>query len=276
MIIMATVRDKLWMFGSRAHDDDVWLGKSSEYRFTRWSRITPAEGAFMLDIPNMILVNSDGIPVPFSDDAYGYAESFCRMDRVLWSITGSAGFRIGNEEEFICELAEKYPNITGAFLDDYFGKYLGPPDANEKIYNDLKSIREKLDKACRKLSLYVVCYTHQLYKLEPEALEFIDGITLWTWEYEKLRELHEHFEYMEKLFPDKKKLLGIYILDYPSGMPVPDEYMELQCEYGLKLMQEGRGDGLVFCTNCVMGAGLPSEKWLRKWIENVKHIQIPG
>jgi hypothetical protein len=39
-------------------------------------------------------VNSDGIPVPFSADAYGYAESFCRMKKVLWSITGSGGFMV--------------------------------------------------------------------------------------------------------------------------------------------------------------------------------------
>ena len=263
---MATVRDKLWMFGSRAHDDDVWLGKSNEHRFTRWSRITPAEGAFMLDIPNMILVNSDGIPVPFSDDAYGYAESFCRMNKVMWSVTGSGGFRIGNEEEFICDLVEKYPNITGAFLDDYFNKFIGHSEANEKIYNDLKNIRERLNKACHNLELYVVWYTHHFSEVESRVMQFIDGLTLWTWEYKNLDQLPENYEHVEKIFSDKKKLLGIYILDYPTGMPVPNEYMELQCEYGLKLLKEGLADGLIICTNCVMGVGLPSEKWLRNWI----------
>lgn len=76
---MMTIRDKLWLFASRAHDDDIWLGKSGENRFTRWSRITPAEGAMMLDVPNIIMINSDGVPAPYSADAYGYAESFYRM-----------------------------------------------------------------------------------------------------------------------------------------------------------------------------------------------------
>ena len=76
---MPTVRDRMWLFASRAHDDDIWLGKSHNNRFTRWSRITPAEGALMLDVPNIIMINSDGIPVPYSADAYGYAESFYRM-----------------------------------------------------------------------------------------------------------------------------------------------------------------------------------------------------
>ena len=116
-----TVRDRLWLFASRAHDDDIWLGKGRANRFSCWSRITPAEGAAMLDIPNVVMIVSDGIPVPYSADAYGYMESFCRMKNVVWSITGSSGFRAGNEEKFICHLAEKYPNVTGAFADDFLG-----------------------------------------------------------------------------------------------------------------------------------------------------------
>ena len=99
------VRDKLWLFCSRAHDDDVWLGKSFENRFTRWSRITPAEGAAMLDVPNVIMVGSDGVPAPYSAEAYGYMESFCRMKNVVWSIVGSGGFRAGNEEKFVCDFS---------------------------------------------------------------------------------------------------------------------------------------------------------------------------
>ena len=119
------VRDKFWLFASRAHDDDIWLGKSHANRFTRWSRITPAEGAAMLDVPNVIMIGSDGVPAPYSAEAYGYMESFCRMQNVVWSIAGSGGFRAGNEEQFICELAKRYPNVTGAFADDF----MSMPDA---------------------------------------------------------------------------------------------------------------------------------------------------
>ena len=51
--------------------------------------------------------------------------------------------------------------------------------------------------------------------------------------------------------------------------------MELQCEYGLKLMKEGRLDGMIFECNATMGVGLPSEKWLREWIDRVKYTEIP-
>ena len=59
------------------------------------------------------------------------------------------------------------------------------------------------------------------------------------------------------------------MFDYPRAMSIPDEYMELQCETGLKWLKEGRIEGMVFLTNCVMGIGLPSEYWLREWIDKV-------
>jgi len=77
------------------------------------------------------------------------------------------------------------------------------------------------------------------------------------------------FQEYEKLLPDKRKMLGIYIYDYISGHAVKTELMEMQCETGLKWLKEGRIEGMVFLTNCVMGIGLSSEYWLRDWIDRV-------
>ena len=63
--------------------------------------------------------------------------------------------------------------------------------------------------------------------------------------------------------------------DFEKGQPLSDEQMSFQCEYGLKLMKEGRLDGMIFECNAEMGVGLPSEYWLRKWIEKVKYTEIP-
>lgn len=272
---MAIARDKFWMFGVRAHQDDIWLGKKGEDRNYAWSRITPAEGAMMLDVPNMLIVNCDGIPVPYSADAYGYAESFCRMDRVLWGATGSGGFRVGNEEAFICELAERYPNIQGAFLDDFMGKFDKEPDPVAKAEELLKEIRQGLDKACRPLDLYAVWYTRDLSPANMRLLKYLDGISLWTWNYRELPLLEERFTAIEANFREQKKLLGIYMYDFTEGIPVPLDLMEYQCELGLRLMKEGRLDGLIFEANSVMGVGLPSELWLREWVEKVKSTEVP-
>ena len=101
------VREKFWLFASRDHDDDIWYGKRGSDQIRQWSRITPAEGAAILGIENVMMITSDGVPVPFSADAYGYMESFCRMKNVWWSAVGSAGCRVGNEEDFAVDLAKK-------------------------------------------------------------------------------------------------------------------------------------------------------------------------
>ena len=272
---MAIARDKFWMFGVRAHQDDILLGRKGESRKYHRSCITPAEGALMLDVPNMIMVNCDGIPVPFSEDAYGYAESFCTMKKVLWGATGSGGFRVGNEEAFICELTKRYPNISGAFLDDLLHRFRNEPDPVEKAVELLKEIRKGLDKAERHMDIYAVWYTYAADHLDKRIAELIDGITLWTWRSEELIHLKENFINIEKNFPYHKKLLGIYMYDFAVGKPVPNELMELQCEFGLQLLKEGRIDGMIFKANLVMGVGMPSEYWLREWIKKVKDTQVP-
>lgn len=268
------VQDKLWLFASRAHDDDLYLGRSSSGRFMKRSRITPAEGAAILDVPNVIMVVSDGVPSAYSDDAYGYMESFCRMKNVWWSVTGSAGFRAGNEERFIASLAERYPNVTGAFADDLIG--CGPLSKlprSERLAA-IRSIREVLDTACRPLSLCMTFYINHIDDCDTELCDIFDGISLWTPKYRDLENLRENFEAVERKLPRHKKYLGIYMLEYSSGEPIPDEYMKLQCEYGLELLKSRRIEGMIFLTNCVMGVGLPSEKWLRSWIDDVKNSEL--
>lgn len=272
---MAKARDKFWLFGVRPHQDDIWLGKRREERDRAWSRITPREGAAMLDVPNMLMVNCDGVPAPFSEEAYGYAESFCGLDRVLWSSTGSAGFRAGNEEAFICELAKRYPNIAGAYMDDVFGRFADSPDRNAQIEAFFAGVRRGLDNAPRRMDIYITWYTHQVDGIDPRVLRYIDGLTLWTWNCGELTQLEERYAKLEAAFPSHKKLLGIYMYDFPSGMPVPAGLMEHQCELGLRLMREGRLDGLIFEANSVMGAGLPSERWLTDWVRRVKDTEVP-
>lgn len=265
------LRDKFWLFGVRPHQDDIYLGKGEKDRFSKWSRITPAEGAMMLGVPNMLMVNCDGIPVPFSHEAYGYAESFCRMKKVLWSASGSSGFRTGNEEAFICELAKRYQNVCGAFLDDFFGRFRALPEGERsaKARALLDEIRIGLDKADRPMELWTVWYAQESEMFAQEVFEPLTGVSMWSWSYRELDTLEARFEEACRLLPDKGKMLGCYMYDFPSGDPVPNEYMELQCELGRQWIREGRLDGMIFETNSVMGVGLPSEKWLRDWIDRV-------
>lgn len=274
---MAKAIDRFWLFACRAGDDDSYFekGDKSNY-FSSSSRITPAEGAYMLGVDNMLMVVSHGDPKSFSPDAYGYMESFCRMKNVFWSATGSAGYRSGDEEAFICALAEKYPTVRGAFLDDFAGIFNVPAaEKKEKMIALLREIRAGLDRASRKMEIWITWYAADLALLDEDIMRYIDGITFWTWSYRELPLLPERYALIEKRFPDKKKLLGIYMFDYPSCTPVPDDMMAFQCDFGLDMLRKGRMDGMVFLTNCVMGVGLSSEYFLRKWIEKVKDTPVP-
>ena len=268
------VRDKLWLFASRAHDDDIWLGKSKENRFTCWSRITPAEGAAMLDVPNIIMIGSDGDPAPYSAEAYGYMESFCRMHNVVWSITGSSGFRAGNEEKFICDLAKRYPNVSGAFADDLLGSTESVGVSMEEKKQMILDARKVLNSAERPLPMWLTVYTKDVADCDASVYGLFDVLTLWNWNTLEFSHYRESFELLEKRFPEQKKYIGVYLLRYACGEPTPDDYLEQQCEFGLQMLKEGRADGIIFLTNCVMGVGLPSEYWVRKWIDKVKDMEI--
>ncbi len=271
---MAYARDKFWMFGVRPHQDDIWLKPSEScpapYRFR--SRITPCEGAMMLNAQNMMMINCEGEPVPYSEDAYGYAESFLKMKNVLWGGTGSGGFRIGNEEDFICRLAKEYPNIKGEYLDDVSSAFFGE-DKAERTIKLLKEIRESLDKAPRKLDIYMTWYWHE--ELYEGMEKYIDAFTFWCWNSDEIPSIKEKFEKAEPKYKNKKILIGIYMYDFSQRKPVPVELMELQCEYALSLLKEGRIDGMIFEANSVMGVGLESEKWLRDWTERVQYTVVP-
>lgn len=280
---MAIAKDKFWIFGVRPHQDDMWLGPrwKADGSFTRkynWSRITPAEAAFLLDVPNMMMVVCDGQPAPFSHEAYGYAESFLRMKNVQWSITGSEGFRAGNEEAFVCKLAEDYPNITGAYLDDFFGdpSFVNATLAEKEAYarKALGEIAEKLKNAPRPMDLHLVYYPHIQREMDPAAFEAVTMLSMFTWNSKDLVHLEERFCEMERLYPDKKKLLGIYMFDFPNGQPVPLDRMEHQCNFALRMLKEGRADGMIFEANSLMGMRMDSELWLRDWIEAHKNDPI--
>ena len=61
---MAIARDKFWLFGVRPHQDEIFMCRGRGVkRKSRRSRITPAEGAAMLDVPNVAMIVCFSRPV---------------------------------------------------------------------------------------------------------------------------------------------------------------------------------------------------------------------
>jgi hypothetical protein len=92
-----TVRDRLWIFTCAANSDFPHIGRRSV--------MTPAEGAFYLGVPNIIMVQSSE-----SEARYGrleppfapYTVALRPLKRVVWSVVGSGGFHSPTEtKEFL-------------------------------------------------------------------------------------------------------------------------------------------------------------------------------
>ena len=276
---MAKAIDKYWLFGVRAHQDDTLLdalGRGCGKRRCG-SRITPAEGAFMLGVPNMIMVTGDNAePVPFTHDAYQYCESFRPLKRVMWSSCGSSGWRNGNEEAFICDISHKYENICGAYLDDFFTRFGSKPQEHtDELLACIQEIRGKLSAAARPMPVYVTAYMHGMKDIAKSVMDLVDGLVFWTWQSKELPLLPERFQQAEEACPNHKKLLGIYMYDFTTREAVDMELMKFQCEYGLEMLKAGRVEGLVFEANSVMGIGLPTEEYLREWIAQTHDVEVP-
>src|SRR5579884_3724748 len=114
------VRDKLW----------VWSLVAGMYNDAAWSpgksRITPAEAAFYLGIPNVCMVTykTDCAlkPAPPYDQ---YAIALLPLKQVVWAIGGAQRSDITLWLKDILQLSQTCPNIVGIQLDDFYTGTLG-------------------------------------------------------------------------------------------------------------------------------------------------------
>jgi len=284
----STVRDRLWLFCVQAGLDNNSFEKAD---FRGGSRMTPAEGAFYLNVPNLLMIRSSNLPRLPSAETWRtktsfqqYAISFTPLDRVVWSVIGSGGHGSLHETNHVLALAKEFPNISGIYLDDFIrperqpdGRYVGRPALSP---DELKQARDKLKTAGRPMDVWVTLYRHHLVPkhphhvpYDPPLASFIDSFDvpcLWTWNADELPQLEETLATLEAVATKKRRIaLGLYMWDYPNKRPVPLELMQLQCEQGLKWLKEGRVQELVFLGNTMLDLGAPSGEFSREWIAKV-------
>jgi len=288
----STVRDRLWIFTVFAGGDNASL-ESGGVR--GGSRMTPAEGAFWLNVPNLLLIRSSNLP-PLPEGPWRaktsfeqWAISFQPLDRVVWSVVGSGGKGGMSELPPVISLAKKYPNIAGIYLDDFIidakkqadGRIAGRPALQP---DELKAARQQMKAVGRPMEIWVTLYTHEIcpprkttspgYRgcVPPLAdfLDLFDVLTLWTWNADELPALEENLAALEAIAPKNRRIaLGMYLWDFPNRRPVPLELMRHQCELGLKWLHQKRIQELIFLANTVLDVGLPSAEFSRNWIAQV-------
>ncbi|MCX6991942.1 MAG: hypothetical protein NT011_02245 [Kiritimatiellaeota bacterium] len=290
----STVRDRLWIFTVYAGGDHDHLEKGG---IRGESRMTPAEGAFYLNVPNLLFIRAhDNPPLPYNQTVWRtmtefdqYAISFRPLDRVIWSVVGSGGAGSLNELPYVLELAKKFPNIAGIFMDDFIidakkqanGRMIGKPVLQP---SDLNKVHEQIKSTGKSMEVWVTLYTQEINPqrktaslgycgCEPPLTDFIDlfdVLTLWTWNSDELTELDENLVALEKIAPKKARIaLGLYMWDYHNCKPVPVNLMKHQCELGLKWLQEGRIHEMIFLANTMLDLGLESAEFAREWIARV-------
>jgi hypothetical protein len=122
----STVRDRFWIFTVYAGGDNDYLERAG---VRGGSRMTPAEGAFWLNVPNLLFIRShDTPPLPGGQQWRAktafeqYAISFQPLDRVVWSVVGSGGKGGLGELGPVIQLARKFPNFHGIYLDDFIAE----------------------------------------------------------------------------------------------------------------------------------------------------------
>ncbi len=252
-----TVRDRLWIWGGApgATNDD-W-GHAP-------SRMTAAEAAFYMGIPNLFLIRHKGRPALEEYDQYAIALS--PLKRVVWALVESGGATDPERRDFVLKMPGRFPNVSGFIMDDYFKS-----DGSAHLtLDELKDLEEKRKTADGKtLPLYVVVYTHQLDLPIQDHLKHCDKITFWTWKSEDLGSLEQNFERLEKIAPDHPKLLGCYLWDFGNKAPMPLERMQRQTEFGYRLLEAGRIEGMIFLEHGVCDIGLDTVKWTKDWIAEV-------
>jgi hypothetical protein len=250
----------MWMWGHEAGSHNAGWGLSEP------SRMTPLEGACYLGVPNLILIRYEDKPeMPFDQ----YAIPFRALKQVYWSVTGAAGATSEQERDHVLGLAERFPNIVGLFLDDFFCKR---GDARPAVMSldQVRAMKREMNVAGRQLRLGVTFYDHDLDR--PELIPFLelcDEVGLFTWEAPNLRSLEANFGQLERIAPRSDKLLNLYLWDYGRKRPMPPDLMELQANTGLRWLVEGRIAGMIFLASCICDLGLETVEWTRNWIAQV-------
>lgn len=258
-----TVRDRLWIFTCAANSDFYHIGRRSV--------MTPAEGAFFLGVPNILMVQSSDKEAPhgrLEPPLAQYAIALRPLKRVVWSVVGSGGFYSPEETEEIFELAKTSSNFAGIMLDDFFIRGKEAPWAKLSI-DKLAEIRRRLKEANQNHRIFATLYIDQFDLPIGDYLGMIDVVTLWTSNSEDLANLEANLTNLDTVAPKATKMLGCYVVDYGKKQGVPVSWMKHQCETGLRWLKQGRIEGIIFLGNTTMDLGFESVEWTRQWIQEV-------
>ncbi len=275
---MTKLKDNLWLWGQDAGSHHACRANKNYWKLPGENKMGPVEGAKYLGINNMCRVVMGNKPEkPFDSES----KKLIGMDQVVWSAVGDkSSLRNENDEsdlEEVLRQAEKFTNITGAILDDFF---VDPQHNDGKVarhsLENIRKIRDSLQNfPQRSLDLWVVWYQGQYDMNVDEYLKLFDVITCWFMD-GNLEMLDESIEKIIQKTPGKRRLAGCYMWNYGQGKAFSIDEMKFQCDKYYSWILKGYIEGIIFCSNCCADLGLEAVEWTREWIKETGNKEIPG
>jgi len=273
------LKDCFWLWGQNAGSHHAAAG-NQKWKLPGVNRMTPREGAEYLGIDRICRVVMGGAPTPPFDTE---SETLSGMAEVVWSAIGDTGSRRndGNASDLdeVLRQAERYPNITGAVLDDFFKIKVTPDDIHGRHgVESIRAMRERLGGfSPRPLDLWVVWYKRQLGFDVSDYLPLFDVITYWNMKAPaELDELERDIATVVSRTPGKRRFAGFYMWNYEEGKPLTRRETRAQCDAYLRWMERGDTEGIIFCSNCCADLGLEAVEWIRDWIREVGEEPVPA
>lgn len=255
------LKNNFWLWGQTAgsHHENDTFGLPGE------NRMQPREGCKFFGIDKCLRVSMGSYgPVPPFD---AEAEKIKALKEVVWSAIG-ADNRHHNDQSDIDEvlrMAEKYSNVSGAVLDDFFSVH--------PAKHSVESVREMASKlhdfSKRRLDLWLVWYTFQMNANIEEYLDSFDVITMWTWNGSDLKNFDTNIRKFVEKTHGKRRYIGVYMWNYGERKPLSVDEMKHQLGGCYRWLKSKEIERVIFCSNAIADLGLEAVEYTRSWIHEI-------
>jgi hypothetical protein len=271
--------DNFWLWGQDAGSHHKGSPEGG-YRLPGKNLLGPREGAEYFGIDRMLRVSMSTGPFPPFD---AEAEKIKDLKEVVWSAIGAGGanqYSVNDHSDIdeVLRMAEIYPNVSGAVLDDFFhGKEAPGRSIGRHSLESIRNIRDRLHNfRKRPLNLWVVWYDYQLdFANVSDYLDLVDIVTFWTWEGRNLANMDKNIEKCIERTPDKRHFAGCYLWNYGERKPLSMDQMKYQLDRYYHWLIKGDIEGIIFCSNStVPDVGLDTVDFTRKWIAEIGNEKI--
>ena len=265
------LRDRCWMWG---HDTGAFDGPGNSYNIPVSDPVTMGEAARWMGVSNVCVVRWTP-----ADADEKYLDQFATTARLGWLVASAYSKPEKNASltEGALRMLDRLPKLTTLELDDFFR--LDLPTGSVEIagvrtpvahgaytIDELRRLRARLaERGADAPELRLVLYAKELEGPIAPYFDFVDSVTLWTWDGDDLSSLERNFRRYRELAPAKPTYLGIYMWDFGGKKPIGMDFMRHQLEVGLRLFRRGEIEGLIFHCTPLVNKRLEAVEYAREW-----------